>query len=100
MFKPTFFMQSTHNTVSSLIAIHLKCHGSNITISQGSRSMEWAVYQAKLLLRSGRCRSVLVGCHDESTELINTILAKAGRPTMPMVSSVAVVLRMRTAEDK
>lgn len=100
MFKPTFFMQSTHNTVSSLIAIHLKCHGSNITISQGSRSMEWAVYQAKLLLRSGRCRSVLVGCHDESTELINTILAKAGRPTMPMVSSVAVVLRLRTEEDK
>ena len=100
MFKPTFFMQSTHNTVGSLIAIHLKCHGANITISHGSRSLEWAVYQAKLLLRSGRCRTVLVGCHDESTPLLNAICERSGQPTMPMVSSVAMVLSLKTAGDK
>ena len=100
MFKPTFFMQSTHNTVGSLIAIHLKCHGTNITISQGSRSLEWALYQARLLLRSGRCRTVLVGCHDESTQLLNAILEEGGRQPLPVVSSVALVLRLKTAEDK
>lgn len=28
--KPTLFMQSTHNTISSLTAIILKCHGCDV----------------------------------------------------------------------
>lgn len=95
VFKPTFFMQSTHNTIGSLIAIHLKCHGYNITFTQGERSMEWAMYQARLLLRSGRCKTVLVGCHDESTPLFNTFLSQMGKDPLPPVNSVAVVLRLK-----
>lgn len=92
--KPTYFMQSTHNTLSSLIAIHLRCHGFNSTFSQGGESMEWATYQARLLLRLGRCRSVLVGCHDESTPLFNILLQRMGQPARPDVCSEVQVLRL------
>ncbi len=42
LLKPTLFMQSTHNTLGSAIAIRTKCHGYNVTYSQGDRSLEWA----------------------------------------------------------
>ena len=91
-FKPTFFMQSTHNTLSSLIAIHLHDHGFNTTISQGKASMAWAEYQGRLLLRLGRCKTVLVGCHDESTPLFNEFLERMGLTPRPMVRSRVKVL--------
>lgn len=91
-FKPTFFMQSTHNTLSSLIAIHLHDHGFNTTISQGKASMAWAEYQGRLLLRLGRCKTVLVGCHDESTPLFNEFLKRIGLLPKPMVRSRVKVL--------
>lgn len=95
MVKPTYFMQSTHNTMSSLVAIHLKCHGYNITFTQGDKSLEWAVYQAKLLLRSGRYKTVLVGCHDESTPQFNSFMERIGKKPLPMVNSVAMVLKLK-----
>ena len=93
VFKPTYFMQSTHNTISSLIAIHLKCHGYNITFSQGEDSLDWAIYQAKLLIRSGRYKTVLVGRHDESTPLFNELLKMTGHKQVAPLHSVAIVLR-------
>ncbi len=65
--KPSWFIQSTHNTIGSNIAIKLGCNGANITISQRERSLEWALLYARLLLGSGRANTVLVGCHDETT---------------------------------
>lgn len=94
-FSPTYFMQSTHNTISSTIAIHLKCHGYNITFTQGEDSLKWAVFQAKLLLHKGRCKTVLVGCHDESTELFNRFLEQTGKEPLPPVHSVAIVLKLK-----
>nr|MCR5334592.1 beta-ketoacyl-[acyl-carrier-protein] synthase family protein [Bacteroidaceae bacterium] len=38
LLKPTLFMQSTHNTLGSAIAIRLKCHGYNTTYTQGDNS--------------------------------------------------------------
>lgn len=81
MLKPTLFMQSTHNTLSSAIAIHLKCHGYNITFSQNNKSWAWSLYQARLLLRLGRCKSMLVGCHDESTQTFNEPASAHGQAT-------------------
>ena len=40
--KPSLFMQSTHNTISSQIAIALKCHGYNNTYSHNGISFESA----------------------------------------------------------
>ena len=92
MLKPTYFMQSTHNTIGSNIAIKTHCHGYNITYTQERRSLEWAVRDAELLLRSGRAKTVLVGCHDESTATFNSLLEKAGESSAPMVNSIAMVL--------
>lgn len=73
--KPTLFMQSTHNTVSSLVAIMLKCHGYNNTYSHGALSFDSALLDAWLQIRSGNVSSVLVGAHDEVTPSMARILA-------------------------
>ncbi len=91
--SPTFFMQSTHNTIGSNIAIRLRCHGYNSTYSQGADSLEWALRDARLLLQSGRCKTVLVGCHDESHPRLTAMLKKAGMKVPEYdVHSVAMVL--------
>lgn len=90
--SPTLFMQSTHNTLGSTVAIHLHDHGFNTTFTQGDRSLYWARYQARLLLRLGRCRSVLLGSHDETTPLFASLMQQLGAPSVPDVHSVAVVL--------
>lgn len=95
MTSPTLFMQSTHNTIGSCVAIHLKCHGCNVTFTQGSKSLDWALYKAHLLLRSGRCKTVLVGCHDESTPLYNSFLCQMGHKELPDVRSTAIVLTLK-----
>lgn len=92
MLKPTFFMQSTHNTIGSNIAIKTHCHGYNVTYTQESHSFEWAIRDAELLLRSGKVKNVLVGCHDESTPLFNTLLEKGGEKPLPSIHSIAMVL--------
>lgn len=92
MLKPTFFMQSTHNTIGSNIAIKTHCHGYNVTYTQESHSLEWAIRDAELLLRSGKVKNVLVGCHDESTPLFNALLEKGGEKPLPSIHSIAMVL--------
>lgn len=92
MLKPTYFMQSTHNTIGSNIAIKTHCHGYNVTYTQKSKSLEWAIRDAKLLLRSGKVKNVLVGCHDESTPIFNALLEMGGEQPLPSVHSVAMVL--------
>ena len=63
--KPTLFMQSTHNTIASAIAIRTKCHGYNITYSQGDESYSWALRDANYLLKKGLATNVLVCSFDE-----------------------------------
>lgn len=91
--SPTYFMQSTHNTIGSNIAIKLGCHGYNSTYSQRGDSLEWAIRDAELLIRSGRCKTVLVGCHDESTPTLKSMLDRIHVPYFSTpVHSIAMVL--------
>lgn len=91
--SPTFFMQSTHNTIGSNIAIRLHCHGYNSTYSQGDKSLEWALRDARLLLQSGRCKTILVGFHDEYNPRLTAMLKKAGMETPEYdIHSLAMVL--------
>ena len=92
MLKPTYFMQSTHNTIGSNIAIKTHCHGYNVTYTQGEHSLEWAIRDAELLLKSGTVKNVLVGLHDESTPKFNSLLEKTGKTALPYVHSIALVL--------
>lgn len=95
MLSPTLFMQSTHNTIGSGIAIRLGCHGYNITYSQGKDSWAWALRDAERLIRTGKARTVLVGWHDESTPLLNDLCRRAGRPIPPMLYSKSIVLKRK-----
>ena len=93
LLKPTYFMQSTHNTIGSNIAIRLNCHGYNVTYTHGDQSLDWALRDAHLLLQSGRCHSVLVGLHDEMTPLLRSLLERQGVNVMPStIYSKAIVL--------
>lgn len=66
---PTCFMQSTHNTVASMIAIYTKNHGYNTTYSHRTISFELALQDALMRLLTGRIRTALVCANDELTEL-------------------------------
>jgi 3-oxoacyl-(acyl-carrier-protein) synthase len=70
LLKPTLFMQSTHNTISSAIAIRCQCHGYNTTYSHGDGSMHWAIRDAERLIETGKAETVLVIEFDESTQAL------------------------------
>ena len=76
--KPTHFMQSTHNTVSSLIGIRTGSHGYNATYSHGRTSFESALFDAMLQIRLGEISNALVGAFDEMTPTFAAMLSKAG----------------------
>ena len=92
MLKPTYFMQSTHNTIGSNIAIRLKCHGYNTTYTHGGQSLQWALRDARLLLESGKARSVLVGLHEETTPMYRSLMKKVEGHDLPSIHSIAIVL--------
>ena len=97
LLKPTLFMQSTHNTIGSSIAIRLGCHGYNTTYSQGYESLDWAMRDAERLIKSGKANCVLVGVHDESTPLLNDLLSKAGKEELPLIYSKSIVVRRKSS---
>lgn len=78
MLKPTYFMQSTHNTISSLISIQNKCHGYNITYSHKSISFDSALMDAFVQLRLGDINTALVTGNDEMTPSYFSILQRTG----------------------
>lgn len=78
MLKPTYFMQSTHNTISSLIAIKTQCHGYNSTYSHKSISFDSALLDAFVQMKLGDANSVLVTGNDEMTPSYYEILQRTG----------------------
>lgn len=93
--SPTLFMQSTHNTIGSAIAIRLKCHGYNITYTQGSKSLEWALRDARRLIATGKAETVLVGMHDEATPLFRSLFQRMNLPEPPALFSRAIILKRK-----
>jgi 3-oxoacyl-(acyl-carrier-protein) synthase len=65
--SPTAFIQSTHNTVSSNIALLTACHEHNNTFSQKGASFESTLFDAKFLLSEGK-QNVLIGTYEEIGE--------------------------------
>ena len=96
MLKPTYFMQSTHNTIGSGIAIFTKCHGYNVTYTHGKDSLEWALRDARMLLKSGKAKSVLVGLHDETTPLYRSLMQRVGIDNLLPIHSIAMVLDVKS----
>lgn len=76
--SPTYFMQSTHNTVSSAISIYTATHSYNTTYSHGGVSFELALKDAWMQLYLGQISNALVGGHDEMVESYFELLKKTG----------------------
>ncbi len=76
LLTPTYFMQSTHNTISSQVALNLRCHGYNCTYSQRGVSFESALQDAFLQFKLGKLGNALVGAHDEMTPDYYALLDK------------------------
>lgn len=96
--KPTLFMQSTHNTISSLIAIVLKNHGYNNTYSHKGISFDSALLDAWLQIKSGAIRTALVGSHDEVTPFLALVMEKA-YPNFNFISETSVSAMLSSKED-
>ena len=78
LLKPTHFMQSTHNTIASLIGIHTDTHGYNCTYSHRGISFDCALKDAFTQFRLGNIGSALVGSNDEVSPSYYVLLKKIG----------------------
>lgn len=87
--RPTHFMQSTHNTISSQIAIRLGCHGCNVTYSHRGASFATALLDAWLQLSAGDITSALVGWFDETTPLFSGLVPQARERAFSMLLTTA-----------
>ena len=67
LLNPTPFIQSTYNTISSQIAISLKCHNYNSTYVHRTFSFESGLLDAIMQLNEKTADHVLVGGIDEMT---------------------------------
>lgn len=76
--KPSYFMQSTHNTVSSVIGITLKCNGYNSTYCHKGISFESALLDGFIKIKANELNSIFLGGFDEVTPDYFTILEKSG----------------------
>jgi 3-oxoacyl-[acyl-carrier-protein] synthase II len=74
--NPTSFIQSTYNTLSSLVALSLKNNGYNNTFVHSGFSFESALDDAIMLLNAGEARNVLVGGVDELTTEVYDLLKR------------------------
>ena len=75
---PTDFMLSTHNTISSQIALHLHCNGYNNTYSHRGTSFDSAFLDAFVQMGLGGISTALVGGNDEMTPKYHLLLDKSG----------------------
>lgn len=103
MLSPTYFMQSTHNTVSSALAIYTKTKGYNITYSHGMASFDLTLLDAWMQIRLGMIGNALVGGHEEMVESFYDLLHKTGyvgAPGMAPCGEVAVSMLLNTAENE
>lgn len=90
---PTLFMQSTHNTIAGMLALRTRCHGYNITYTQGNKSLSCSLRDAAMQIALGNIDNALVGCHDESTPLFSDMFKRlTGEYIVPGEYSTSIVL--------
>ena len=75
--SPTAFIQSTHNTVSSNIALSVGCYGHNNTFVHKGFSFESALIDAQMLMgETPAMQNILAGAYDENTDYSFTIMQR------------------------
>jgi hypothetical protein len=76
--NPTPFIQSTHNTIGSQIALLLQCQGYNQTYTQRGFSFEHALIDAMLELKDNPEQNILAGGIDEITSHSHSLQKRFG----------------------
>lgn len=76
--NPTPFIQSTHNTIGSQIALLLQCQGYNQTYAHGAFSFESALLDALIQSHEDLERNILIGGVDEITNASHSIQQRFG----------------------
>lgn len=71
LLSPLPFMRSTHTTMAGQLALMLRCHGPNITHSQGCDGFHTSLVEAELLLHEHPEWRILVLAIDENTDLLD-----------------------------
>jgi 3-oxoacyl-(acyl-carrier-protein) synthase len=87
-FNPTPFIQSTYNTISSQVAITLKCHGYNSTYVHRNFSFESTLQDALMQLDEKIAKNVLAGGIDEMTLNHLAITLRAGHWKKEKISNL------------
>lgn len=75
---PTSFIQSTHNTVGSQIALGLQCKAYNFTYVNAAVSFESALLDAKLQIGDHESSCILIGGVDEMSDYTASLFKLAG----------------------
>ena len=76
--NPTPFIQSTHNTIGSQIALLLQCQGYNQTYTQRGFSFEHSLIDAILELKDNPNQNILAGGVDEITANSHSLQKRFG----------------------
>lgn len=77
---PTSFIQSTHNTVGSQVALIMQCHEYNYTYVHRGFSFETCVMDALMSLEEGK-KNILIGGIEEHTPIYVELNRKANKLT-------------------
>ena len=96
---PTRFMSSTHNTMSSIVAINLHANGYNATYAHNTVSFQSALMDALLQLRCGAVGNALLCAHDEMTPSYHTLLCKGGYLAGKKAAECAVSMVLSTENN-
>jgi 3-oxoacyl-(acyl-carrier-protein) synthase len=92
MVSPTAFIQSTHNTVSSNIALVTGCRGHNNTFVHKAFSMESALTDAQMLMtESTIVNNILAGAYDELTDYSYAVMDRLRLVRSIPLSSLDVI---------
>lgn len=78
LLNPTPFIQSTHNSIGSAIALILKCKNYNNTYGHRGFSFTNALIDALMLLNDEQTKNILVGGMDEITPMSFQITDRLG----------------------
>lgn len=89
--NPTPFMQSTHNTIGSQIALQVQCRGYNQTYTQSAFSLEQSLLDALMVLTENPNQNILTGGVDELTSTSHSIQSRFGKYREDVESTLALL---------
>lgn len=91
--KPTPFIQSTHNTIASMVAIKLRNHGYNITYSHGTNSWQDAILDVTMQIQLGMLQSALVLEFDELVTGWDEMLQKISSSSYDIAKAQLITIK-------